>query len=298
MNEGRCILLTGASGFLGWNYLAARKIKGEIRALRHSSPLPDDPLIQPVDIDLSVPGSIKSAIRRIKPDIVIHTAAISKTGDCERNRELTRRINVEATREILESTDPEETRIIFTSTDLVFDGLKGSPYREQNATHPRMIYGETKREAEKLILARGGRFAILRLALMYGKGSPAYESFLGWLERGLQKGKVTLFTDEYRTPLYVQDAVRGLDRLADSDFSGILHLGGATRCSRYEFGLEFARRAGYSMDSIVPAIQDEVESGSPRPRDVSLDSSLAKKVLQFSPMTMQEGIQNYLETRE
>ncbi|MBN1903404.1 SDR family oxidoreductase, partial [Candidatus Sumerlaeota bacterium] len=287
------IFLTGGSGFLGWHVIRALAGRYELCCASHASPLPDMMNIRAMPVDFLTPCSLKNIIEPIEPDIVIHMAALSKTGFCEENPEIAHRINVEATREILEGTNPVLTRVIYISTDLVFDGSKGF-YRESDIPNPTMVYSQTKLEAENLVQSRGGNYAILRLALMYGKGSPGHDSFLSWLEKDIAHGSVILFTDEYRTPLYVRDAASAIDRLVESDFTGIMHLGGGRRCSRYEFGIEFTKQKGYPVGVIVGKKLMDTPINMVRPPDVSLDSTLAKSVLGIHPRSFEKGIADYL----
>jgi dTDP-4-dehydrorhamnose reductase len=287
------IFLTGGSGFLGWHVLQRLAGKYDLWCASHASPLPDMREIKAVPVDFENPASLKGMIMPIAPDVVIHLAALSKTGVCEENPDLARRINTDVTGEILGEIDPFKTRMIHISTDLVFDGSKGF-YKESDKPNPMMVYAKTKLEAEKLVQSRGGNYAILRLALMYGSGSPGHDSFLSWLEKGIALGSVVLFTDEYRTPLYARDAGSAIASLIESDFTGIMHLGGSQRCSRQEFGVEFARQKGYPVDVIIGKKLKDAPMKMYRPPDVSLDSSLAKNVLDIDPCSIREGISHYL----
>ena len=293
MKQKPRILVTGGSGFLGWNLLGKCTDLFEIYALRHSSPLPEHLPIHILDADMYRPDILADMIRKTPADVIIHAAALSRTSACESNPGIAHQLNVEATRAILEATDPAKTRFLYISTDLVFDGCKGF-YNEQDEPKPVMVYGKTKWEAEKLVRSWGENHVILRLALMYGPPSQAYASFLGWLEKSLKKGQVNLFKDEWRTPLYVGDAACALIKLIKVEYSGILHLGGAKRCSRYEFGIEFARQADYEIKAIRGMRQEEAHLDSSRPSDVSLDSSLARDILEWSPRDFRVGIREYL----
>lgn len=295
MTENK-ILITGASGFLGWR--VAQKL-GErslpFFVLVHDSPPPRIDCMKIVRGDLADPDRIRRILREIDPEVVIHMAAMRNTGACEKNPLKAHEINVQSVRNMLDALSPEKCRFIFTSTDLVFDGLKGNYYKEGDPPNPKMVYAQNKRDAESLINAWGPNRVVLRTALMYGPPSPAYGSFLEWLEQGLRGAGVDLFTDEYRTPLYVDDAADCVVWLSRSDFAGTLHLGGSERRSRYDFGVEFARIAGLDPAKIRPVRQNDVKTPVYRPPDVSLDSSLAREVSGFSTMGVREGIEKYLK---
>jgi dTDP-4-dehydrorhamnose reductase len=288
------VLLTGASGFLGCHIIKRLKNKYDLWAITHSSPLPDMKNIKIIKADLTKPGSLANAVRESAPDLVIHTAAMCNTSLCEKNPELSRRINVDATLEMLEVLDPEKSRLIFCSTDLVFDGL-GTFYNENDKVNPKMVYARHKYDAEKAIRKWGDNHAILRLALMYGVALGNNKSFISWLENGLKKGSVTLFSDEFRTPLYVEDAVTAIEKLTESDFRGTMHIGGAKRCSRYDFGIEFALRSNYNFSCINEISSKNAGLKIYRPPDVSLNITLAKNILGFNPVSISGGIDLYMK---
>ncbi len=286
------ILLTGGSGFLGSHIIARLANKYQLWATMHTSPLLDDNSVHSLQADMETPGALAHAVRQSRPDVVIHAAALTNTAVCENKPELAHRINVESTREILDDINPAKTRFIFVSTDLVFDGLKGF-YNENDAPNPKMVYAETKVTAERIVQSWGHNYVILRAALMYGESPPAHPSFLGWLKTGLESGNVTLFADEFRTPLFVANAADIIERLMGSNFCGIMHIGGAERCSRYDFGVEFARQGGYAKEAIRGIRLKEANLKIYRPPDVSLDSSLAEKVLGVNLLNVAEGLSEY-----
>lgn len=291
------IFITGASSFLGLHVLKSLRDKDfDIYALRHVAPLPKTQYYKTVDADLEGAGSIAIAAKRISPDVVLHIAALTQTDLCEKEPDRTQRINVDATAELLDSLSPQATRFIYVSTDLVFDGLKGH-YNESDTPNPLMIYSKTKFKAEHLVKLWGENHAILRVALMYGPALGHKESFAGWIESSLNNGKATLFKDEFRTPLYVEDAATALVRLIDSSFCGVMHLGGGDRCSRYEFGVEFARQGGYAVSNVCGINIKDAKINYYRPPDVSLDSSLAIKTLGITPLSIKEGIARYFQFR-
>jgi len=293
MKNKKRIFVTGGSGFLGWNLIHFLAEKYDLWCIRNTSPLPNDVRLNTVPLDLKKTDSIYKALSDVHPDVVVHLAAVSRTDTCRKNPELAEQINIRATKEILKSLLPKQTRFIYISTDLVFNGIKGN-YKEDVEPNPKMVYGETKLHAESLVRSWGENHVILRLALMYGKGSPSHKSFINWMEKGLSEGRVHLFSDEFRTPLYVNDAVVGIFRLLETDFCGTMHLGGSQRCSRYDFGLEFCRQTGMDKNAIIKISQKEAGSDMYRPPDVSLDSSLAKKILKLRTKNIREGIRDYL----
>jgi dTDP-4-dehydrorhamnose reductase len=178
--------------------------------------------------------------------------------------------------------------MVFISTDLVFDGHH-PPYREENPVSPVSIYGEQKVKAEEGILRRYPNAVVCRTALMFGDGGPHASSFLGPMIQSMQRGEpLRLFTDEVRTPLSGHDAAKGI-ALALEKASGLLHLGGRDRISRYDFGTLASKVFDLPNVVIRRSLQREVPTPAPRSVDVSLDSSRAWR-LGFRPAPIEEGL--------
>ena len=229
------ILVTGVSGFLGWNLCQQLRDDWELYGTyyTHSVQFPGA-IFQKVD--LTDFESLKQLFATVKPAAVIHTAAASQPNFCQKFPEESARINVTASINIAGLCADANIPCIFTSTDLVFDGLH-PPYRETDPTCPINYYGEQKVKAEQGMLARYPQTAICRMPLMFGEASPASGSFIQPFIEILKQGKeLTLFVDEIRTPVIATTAAAGLLLALEKQVSGILHLGGRERISRYQFG--------------------------------------------------------------
>jgi dTDP-4-dehydrorhamnose reductase len=182
-------------------------------------------------------------------------------------------LNVESTTVLLGLAEKLGARFVYASTDLVFDGEE-APYVEHDTPEPTSIYGRTKLEAESYVLTYKRALAV-RFPLMYGFPDAARKPtfFETTLER-LRAGKpVRLFTDEVRTPLWLDDAARACITLANSDVRGVMHVGGPERLSRFEMGERIAAALGTSVSLLEPVSRLDFESNEPRPHDTSLDSS-------------------------
>ena len=265
-------LITGASGHLGRHLL--RRL--------HQDPYPvvawtgrregafAGVTFRPVD--LSKRDQVAGAFADASPSVVIHAAAVSQVADCHNNPTLARRVNVDATLLLGDLCAATQTRLVLISTDLVFDGKQGF-YRETDSPKPISVYGETKHRAEQVLLA-SGRHAVARVSLLYGPALGAPAGFFEQQVRSLREGRrLPLFSDEWRTPLDIRAAATALVRLAASDFSGVLHIGGPQRLSRLEMGQQLASILDLDDQALIPTLRDHLESPEPRPRDVSLDSS-------------------------
>lgn len=267
------LLVTGASGFLGWNLCQIARTDWEVYGTytRHPIEIPD---IQIRSIDLTDLDATARTISELSPDAVIHTAAASQPNFCQNHPELSYRINVTASQHLAKICHDAQIPFVFTSTDLVFDGTK-APYRETDPVAPLNIYGEQKVTAERKILEVYPRASICRMPLMFGMVPPNATSFIQpWIE-SLQAGEgLKLFVDEFRTPVSARTAAQGL-LLVLQITPGTINLGGKERISRYDFGLLLADVFGFDSSLISPIYQKDLQMAAPRAADVSMDISKA-----------------------
>ncbi|MET0514158.1 MAG: SDR family oxidoreductase, partial [Nitrospiraceae bacterium] len=205
-------LVTGAAGLIG-SYLArtagrwARnwQVCGVTRA----------------DTDLLDHRAVTDLFRQHDPQVVIHCAALSRTGLCEQDPSLARRTNVEATQRLAELS--RDIPFVLFSSDQVFDGTKGG-YVEGDQVNPLNVYGQTKAEAEQVVLQNPAH-SVIRVALTAGTSPTRDRSFVEDMVRAAVKGmRLTLFTDEFRCPLPAGAIARAVWELLQHDRPGLYHL--------------------------------------------------------------------------
>ncbi len=262
-------LITGAAGLIG-GYLvrsAPRWVPGwEVRGVTRA------------EADLADRAQVQRLWDRHRPDLVIHCAALSRTGHCEQDPARARLINVEATRILADLA--RDVPFIFLSTDQVFDGAKGQ-YVEADAVHPLNVYGQTKVEAEGVVFENPNH-AVVRIALTAGTSPARDRSFVEDMVRAAAKGaSLTLFTDEFRCPMPAGALVRALWEFGVQRRPGLYHLGGHERLSRWEIGELVAARFPALRSSIQPGSVADYH-GPPRPPDLSMRSDKIQSLLSFS----------------
>ena len=261
------VWITGANGLIG-NYLAQTAPRfaprWRVRALTRA------------DFDLLDFAAVRREFAKDQPQLVIHCAAITILSDAQRNPVLARHVNVEATKFLAELA--AEIPFVFFSTDLVFDGRKGN-YIETDALNPLHIYGETKLAAEEIVF-KNPRHLVVRTSLNGGVSPSGNRAFNEQLRRSLQSAGpgMKLFTDEFRCPIPAVETARGVWELAQRNCTGIYHVAGADKLSRWQIGELLVKR--------WPEVTAKIESGSakdfpgpPRALDTSLDISKVQKVL-------------------
>ncbi len=284
------LLVTGASGFLGWNLCQSAQTDWEVYGtyFSHKVEISGAKLSK---TDLRDFAALDLLFQEIKPDAVIHTAAASKPNYCQTHREESYAINVEVAVNMARLCGERNIPCAFTSTDLVFDG-QNPPYKETDPVCPINYYGEQKAIAEQKMREIYPAIALCRMPLMFGAPSPVSPSFLQGMVSNLKAGQeISLFTDEFRTPASAVTASQGLLLAIEKQVQGILHLGGKECISRYDFGLLLADILQLPIDSIKPAKQTDFAMIAPRSPDTSLDSSKAF-ALGYQPLSLRAELTN------
>lgn len=286
------LLITGASGFLGWNLSSIACSKYTVTAVSNRNVF-KLPAISVRRCDITDYQQLKTLMLSEKPDAVVHLAAASDPNYCQTHPEETFKINVDTSSNLAGLCADLKAACVFTSSDLVFNG-KNPPYKEDDDTDPLNTYGLQKMTAEQKMHSRYENVTICRMPLMYGNAPTWAKSFIQpWIEQ-LQKGKpLSLFTDEFRSPVSARDACKGL-LLALEKPGEIFHLGGPQRLSRYEMGKILLEITGYPHTLLKPCKQQDVQMAAPRPSDVSLDISKASN-LGFQPGTMRDEL-SFIQT--
>ncbi len=232
------------------------------------------PIARP-DLDLTDFEAVTRRFDADRPDAVIHCAAISRSPVCEADPALAQLHNVEVTRHLASLC--ASVPLVFFSTDLVFDGLKGN-YLESDPPRPVMVYARTKVEAEQQVGANP-RHLVVRTSLNYGTSASGNRSFNEEMVNAWRVGKtLRLFTDEFRSPIGASETASAVLGLLSVGATGIVHVAGSERLSRWDIGERIAARHPEVHPRLEPSsLRDYV--GPPRPPDVSLNCSRAAALL-------------------
>ena len=163
---GNVVLETGINGFVAGSILAHARKKWEVHGvdITETAGLPSD--IRAHQLDLTNPVKLAELFDQIRPDAVIHTAAIANIDVCENKQDLAWKVNVEITKSLAELCQKNGTKMIVCSTDTVFDGIKGD-YLESDSPNGVNFYAKTKIEAEKIVLGASSKNIVARLAQLW-----------------------------------------------------------------------------------------------------------------------------------
>jgi len=287
----RTLLVLGASGFLGPHVVGAARRAGW-RVLAASRQPAAGPVLagQGPQATLACEAEGESAAAALLDeagaDALVCLTALSRVDLCEREPARAQRLNAIFPGELAAAARARGLRLVHVSTDLVFGAVapRAGGFQESDPPAPVHVYGRTKAEGEARVLAAAPSALVVRLPLLYGdsagRGLGASDQLLAALARG---ERPALFTDEWRTPLAVQDAAAALVELVERPLAGLLHVAGPARLDRLELGLAVLRAHGHAPAAaracVRSATRAELALAASRPADVSLDASRARAVL-------------------
>ena len=267
------LVVTGGSGYLGANILKHAPQTWKIAATYLAHPIAQAN-VAVFCVDVREADAVSRCFDEFRPDVVIHTVA-AMSGDQMIP------VNVDGSRRVARACARGHARLIHLSSDVIFDG-EHAPYDESAAPDPISPYAESKARAETAVLEEEPRAVLVRTSLIYGfapMDPRTHQALAGEMPR--------LFTDEYRCPVFVDDLADALLELARTDFAGPINLAGPQRLSRYEFGVKLAN--AYRRQPRFAAALSHAFPGR-RPRDCTLDISLAQRVLR----TRLRGVDNVI----
>jgi dTDP-4-dehydrorhamnose reductase len=288
------VLITGANGFLGY-YLTELLLKNNFTVIatgRGQSRLPfQDVGFQYISLDFTQKELVENLIATHQPGIVVHCGAVSKPDECERDRHHAYQTNVAATIHLLNACNKVGSRFIFLSTDFVFDGTTGM-YREEDERSAVNYYGQTKILAEDAVMRYPHSWAIVRTVLVYGKPFANRDNLLTVVSKALKEGRsLTIFSDQLRTPTYVEDLADGILRIIERNANGIFHLSGIDRLSPYEVAVSVAHYLNLDASLIKEITEKDLKEPAKRPLKTGFTISKAQRELGYSPIRFAEGLE-------
>ena len=301
------ILITGSNGLLGQKIISLLLNDGSFffgenpveifGCSRGENRLENSESYHYISLDLTDKNRVEAVLMKVSPDCVIHTAAMTNVDECELNPMECVRQNVEATRNLVESLlklDKEEkkrTHFIHLSTDFIFDGQNG-PYRENDAPGPLSIYGQSKLDAEKIVIESGLNFAIVRTIIVYGVTHGMSRSNLVlWVAESIKAGKqINVVTDQFRSPTLAEDLACGCLLIAGSGATGVFHISGPDTYSIFDLAKMICEVFELPKDGIQPMESSILNQPAKRPPKTGFIIEKAQRELGYHPMDFKSGV--------
>lgn len=288
------LLVTGASGLLGSKLTKLATTKNFKVYSAHHKNTPKHGT--PMQFDISKKTSTEKAFNEVKPDIVVHAAALTHVDRCEVQKELAWEINVQGTENVAQLCRKHETYLVYVSTDYVFNGEKGN-YRETDLPAPINHYGTTKLKGEEHVQSLAPDACIARTSVVYGSiPATGKTNFTLWLLDKLRRDEeVKIVTDQTNSPTLNTNLANMILKIVERRLTGIYHLAGATALSRYDFAKALAEEFDLNTQLIKPATSKEIDWIAKRPRNSSLNVAKATQTLDSKPLKIREALKKLRE---
>ncbi|VAX23589.1 dTDP-4-dehydrorhamnose reductase, partial [hydrothermal vent metagenome] len=172
------IMVIGAGGNLGFCVARFLSAKYAVHSTVHDY-CPER--LAAERLDITDRNAVETMLEKIKPDAVVNLSALADANVCEKKPDKARLINVDGAQNVARACKKmDNVYLVHYSTDLVFDGT-GGPYCEEDAVNPVNVYGATKAESESAVISSHENSAILRTAIVYGRGSGKRPNFFEFL---------------------------------------------------------------------------------------------------------------------
>jgi len=292
------VLVTGTSGQLGFDVVNELMGRGHeaIGADRSESQYD---FFEHIILDITDKDTVFEAVKKIKPDTIIHCAAWTNVDAAEdpENLEKVRLVNVEGTRNLAEACKEIGAKFIYISTDYVFNGEGTEPWQADDKNYaPINVYGQSKLDGELEVEKILDKYFIVRIAWVFGRNGKNFVETM--LNVGRNHKVVRVVDDQIGTPTYTVDLARLLVDMIESDKYGYYHAtneGGFI--SWADFTEEIFRQA--RIDSKVERVTTEEYglSKAKRPFNSRLDKSkLAKNGFKLLP-DWKDALRRYLSEK-
>ena len=284
------ILVTGSEGALGGAF---------IRCLSSREVLVEGTDIRSKDntADITSIDDITSLINKIRPNIVIHTAAYTDVDGCELDPDKAYRVNGEGTKNVAGACRGLKTFLIYISTDFIFDGTKATPYTEEDEPNPINAYGKSKLMGENFVKEMLDNYLIVRTSWLFGKGG---ENFVDTIIAKAETEKsIKVVDDQKGSPAYTVDlaeAIMELQLRAYGSKLRTLNITNSGSCSRYNFAKEILRIKRVEGVILEPVRSEEIDCPARRPKMSILDNSRFEKIYGRELSSWKDALQRHINS--
>lgn len=280
------LLLTGAGGQLAQDLIAT--FDGwDLTALDRRA------------LDSTSAEQIEAALRTVRPDVVLNTAAYTSVDRAESEPDAAVLVNAVGPHHLAAACERHGILLVHYSTDYVFDGEKGTPYDEDDPMRPLSVYGVSKAAGEMAVRAATQRHLIVRTTGLYGHGGRATGrgNFLETMLRVGASGKpLKVVADQILTPTATADLAAATRALLVADARGTVHVTNSGSCSWYEFAREIFRLAGMQVQ-LQPTTQADRPLPARRPAYSVLGHRLLLDLGLPDLPAWQDALSSYLRAR-
>lgn len=280
------IMVIGCKGMLG---------RDLCRALSNS-----DRIFVGVDlpeVNIADETGLIDACNDVKPAIIINAAAITDVDGCENQHDEAYRVNALGALNVTKAAESSGAFLIHLSTDYVFDGKKTTPYKEDDPLNPLGVYGRTKAQGERLIMAQAPNSSlIVRTQWLYGlHGKNFVESILKACQ---ERDVLKVVSDQHGRPTFTEDLAEALIKLMDLRPAGICHVANSGQTTWHGFASAIIELAGLNGIKVEELTTVELNRPAPRPLYSILDLGKFQSLTNFGLRDWKQALKVYLDERK
>jgi len=234
-------------------------------------------------------------IAALKPELIIHAAALTDVDGCARDPSAAYRANALGTHNVALACQRANATMVYISTNEVFDGAQTFPYREFDPPRALNPYGASKLAGERAVQMLLDRFYIVRIAWLFAPGGNNFPKKI--IELAQQRGALTGVTDEIANPTYAPDLAHALARLIETRHYGIFHLPNAGVASRYDFIAQILKCAGLAHIPLAPITLADYPRVSTPPTYSALANIIGAEILDIKLRAWQDALEEHFKSR-
>ena len=285
------LLITGSNGLLGQKIVRICQKRGAdfLATSFGKNRNQDCPEGNYVELDITNQTNIEEVFGAYQPTHIIHTAALTNVDYCEQHPEECKEVNVNATQKLWEAAQKIDAHFQLLSTDFVFDGLTGN-YKETDAPSPVSIYGQSKVDAEMVLLqSKNTNWSIARTIIVYGTANNlSRTNIVLWSIDALTKGDpMKIINDQFRMPTWADDLAWGCLEICNRNKQGIFHLCGPELMAVNEIVFRIATYLGVSTTNVEIISSSTLNQPAKRPPHTGFDLTKSIQELGYSPQTLE-----------
>ena len=287
----KTVIIIGGSGFVGTHLALRLRDQYKVFATYHSRPY-SLAGVSYIPLILESKNWMKRLMYTTRPDIIIYALGSNNIQHCEKYPKISENLHAMGPASLTSIHEISSPRFIFLSNSYVFDGVKGN-YTEAEPTLPQTHLGKIKVSGENMVRSKFTHSLIIRSSPLYGRGTPWNNSFFDHLRRALARGeKFEASSQEMHSFAPVSGLCDLIERAMEYEIKGkVLHYGGLTKLTTFQFAQEFAKRFQFDPNLILskktltrrPGTQEDTIC------DFSLNSSQVIQMLKIKPFLLEEG---------
>lgn len=272
------IIVTGAKGQLGSHLLEVLK-DYEVFG------------VDMQDFDITDAASVSNYIEKVKPDVIIHPAAMTNVDGCESDPITAYRVNALGTGNLAREAQKCGAKFVYISTDYVFEGNGTKPYVEYDRVNPQGAYGKSKLAGEEITKMCCQKSFIIRVAWLYGVNGKNFVKTM--INVGREKGHLDVVDDQRGTPTYAKDVAEVIEKLIKTENYGIYHATNEGECTWFDFAKRIIELSEVNAE-VAPTTSDKLKRPTKRPTYSVLENVMLK-CLDIEMRDWESALEEYIE---